>query len=336
MSSRRAFTLVELLVVIAVIALLLALLLPAIQSAREAARRTQCTNHHRQIGLAVLQHSSSSERLPPVYDKRSIFPENQVISWRFTVLPFLEENALFDALGDVGAWTMRSQFRASDSVKPAVVSVYRCPSTPGPPAFNPAKDDEFFGVGGNNKHIFDADGSVMFDLVGTEDTKAPFLTLSLPPSGHEYTELILAGAWYGSSNPERDRKRIEFANFRSGLAYRTGARLVRATDGLSKTILVAEQAGGNQQYARGTSGAHVVWKAGNPWLGPQALFFVSSYELKPEATAINWSNVGGIFGFHGGANVVLCDGSVRFLDETIEKAVVTSLLARNDGGMTSR
>ena len=70
MNASRGFTLVELLVVIAIIALLVALLIPAVQSTREAARRTQCTNHFKQVALATLNHASGTDSLPPRTEKR--------------------------------------------------------------------------------------------------------------------------------------------------------------------------------------------------------------------------------------------------------------------------
>jgi prepilin-type N-terminal cleavage/methylation domain-containing protein/prepilin-type processing-associated H-X9-DG protein len=105
--ARRGFTLVELLVVIAIIGVLVALLLPAIQAAREAARRSQCANNMRQLSLAVLNYESSRKELPPaglaqiIQDKAfgvDIFNPLAGIrfSWIVEVLPFMEEQSLFD------------------------------------------------------------------------------------------------------------------------------------------------------------------------------------------------------------------------------------------------
>ncbi len=87
---RSAFTLVELLVVIAIIGILIALLLPAVQAAREAARRSQCTNNLKQIGLALHNYESSNKRLPPGYittSKTSTHPP---------LLPYFEQSAAYD------------------------------------------------------------------------------------------------------------------------------------------------------------------------------------------------------------------------------------------------
>ena len=94
-----AFTLVELLVVIAIIGVLVALLLPAIQAAREAARRAQCTNKLKQLGLSVLNYESSRKELPAGHRMTKIGNNiDSLGSWVTQVLPFLEESALFSRI----------------------------------------------------------------------------------------------------------------------------------------------------------------------------------------------------------------------------------------------
>src|SRR5579863_616767 len=102
--SRRGFTLIELLVVIAIIAVLIALLLPAVQSAREAARRIQCTNNLKQIGLGLLNYESSNGAFPPasiLYGVEPGSPKAQFKSnWSVVarIAPFLELGPMFNAM----------------------------------------------------------------------------------------------------------------------------------------------------------------------------------------------------------------------------------------------
>jgi len=116
----RAFTLIELLTVVAILSVLIALLLPAVQAAREAARRVECANNLHQVGLALQGHHEQRGEFPPgarLHDRKIQIG----VSWRGLVLPFLDQNALFDALGpkpDGGV----SQARLP------VISTYRCPS----------------------------------------------------------------------------------------------------------------------------------------------------------------------------------------------------------------
>jgi prepilin-type N-terminal cleavage/methylation domain-containing protein/prepilin-type processing-associated H-X9-DG protein len=106
--GNRGFTLVELLVVIAIIGILIALLLPAVQAARETARKTQCVNRLKQIVTAAMNHESTKSELPPsglMTQQTSVYhgvtydhfePKDEVLSWAVVLLPYLEEQALFD------------------------------------------------------------------------------------------------------------------------------------------------------------------------------------------------------------------------------------------------
>ena len=122
-SCRRGFTLVELLVVIAIIGILIALLLPAVQAAREAARRMQCTNNLKQIGLAIHNYATTYlEHFPvgsPGSAKHGLFT---------TLLPYLEQSPMHDQID----WTL-STYDCPDRY--TVVSAYVCPSWPGEPVF---------------------------------------------------------------------------------------------------------------------------------------------------------------------------------------------------------
>src|SRR5262245_26276448 len=101
--QKRGFTLVELLVVIAIIGVLVALLLPAIQSAREAARRTQCVNNLKQIGIALHNHHDTKGALPwgsylidPPWGRE--VPRNERTTWIVKIMPYMEEQSLYDQI----------------------------------------------------------------------------------------------------------------------------------------------------------------------------------------------------------------------------------------------
>lgn len=131
---RSAFTLVELLVVIAILGVLVGLLLPAVQAAREAARRTQTSNHLRQIGLAVTNHASARKVFPSAYASDSESPSRDPDTfdgppgwgWGTQILPFLEEQGLHDQLDlDLPCW------HPNNAVPTAVgLSVFLNPSAP--------------------------------------------------------------------------------------------------------------------------------------------------------------------------------------------------------------
>jgi prepilin-type N-terminal cleavage/methylation domain-containing protein len=126
--SRRAFTLVELLVVIAVIGILIALLLPAVQAAREAARRAECKNNLRQLGLAVLNYESTYRTLPAsAIVNLSVTSTGNNGSWGVhgRILHFLEQANLYDQVDLNVAWDFQ---QAIDGLE---VPVFTCPGDPG-------------------------------------------------------------------------------------------------------------------------------------------------------------------------------------------------------------
>src|SRR4051812_27790865 len=136
--SRRGFTLVELLVVIAIIGVLVALLLPAVQSARESARRMQCSNNIRQIGLALHNFHDTNQCLPPggvatatgptvAHTKFSI-PINVIRGWGVFIYPYMEQKSLSDQYN----WNKNWHDISNQQVYSTYVKGLICPSSPLP------------------------------------------------------------------------------------------------------------------------------------------------------------------------------------------------------------
>ncbi len=129
MNRHRGFTLIELLVVIAIIAVLIALLLPAVQSAREAARRAQCTNNLKQMGLALHNYHDAMSIFPPGYIAASKFIDGETDtspgwSWATMILPQLEQAPLYSS---INVW-LPIQAAANTTATQTVLNAYLCPS----------------------------------------------------------------------------------------------------------------------------------------------------------------------------------------------------------------
>jgi prepilin-type N-terminal cleavage/methylation domain-containing protein len=141
----RGLTLVELLVVIAIVGVLVALLLPAVQAAREAARRAQCQNHVRQIGLALHHHHTTHRSLPPGWVS-SALNGDPGWGWAAVALPFLEQEALQEASGG-GPWGgpgggpgsglggLPIGHPANQRLRETSLAMFLCPSDPAEPLF---------------------------------------------------------------------------------------------------------------------------------------------------------------------------------------------------------
>ncbi len=307
---RTAFTLVELLVVIAIIGILVALLLPAVQAAREAARRTQCQNNLKQLGLAFHNFESTMKKLPLAYTDRSVGGAN---NWVPFVLPYAEQQNLVQAY-DVSIDWWRAPNRAFVAQP---LKIMQCNSTPimnriqdkpetTPPNKTGACGDYFTPAG------------VHLDI-----------NLALPAASQFVAGADLRGAvcWFSATNAEN--------------------RLAEIVDGTSNTILVGECAGredvyrGREKFPVNYTSAPKVRARGGAWATTDNAYEIgqrkpwdASFGTIPGQVRINNSNEWGhcFYSFHaGGANFVFADGSVRFLAESIDLYLLAAQVTRNGG-----
>ena len=202
-SARRAFTLVELLVVIAIIGILVGLLLPAVQVAREAARRMQCSNHIRQLGLATHNYESAYNRLPSGWVSNGLSGEPGW-GWSAALLPFMEGNNIANKVD----WRLAIEATVHTSIRETVVATFNCPSDPFGNTFEIGKPSAI-----NVKTV--DDGDKLF-RISKSNYIAMFGTFELEDSPYRGD-----GMYYGNSKTK----------FRDVI------------DGLSNTLMVGERSG---------------------------------------------------------------------------------------------
>lgn len=314
------FTLVELLVVVAIIGILMAILLPAVQAAREAARRMSCSNNLKQIGLAVDNFEGAHRRYPP---SRIIFTEptsgRKTVNGLLTlILPFIEETNIAEF------YDYEKGFDHADnqSAVNMAIPVYQCPSVPGSrvvPIYNR------FAKGAESP---------------------PGYTAQATDYLHPRVAMDFAGKSFGSGA-------LADETIKSGTSQRRHPKDI--TDGLSRTVLMLESAGHPINYIRGGANssppAYFGWYG--EWPDTVGMFVVpytpdgttpsfvhpscGSFPTVKDGSAnciMNCNNNQAPYSLHpGGINVVLCDGSVRFLSEDIEAQTFWGLCCRNDGNV---
>jgi len=196
----NGFTLVELLVVIAIIGILVALLLPAIQAAREAARRTECLNKCRQIGLAIHNYHDAKRELPP---SRIV---DYMLTWAGVILPYIEQGNIADQVD-----TFKSFDNQLEIVRTTPVDIFLCPSRTHDELLVEAPKNRVLGIKG--------------------DFGAMTSTFLLNGYRGQYFD----GAFiYGDSTPGLSRTGVVLKSWKSRTSFR------RITDGLSNTIFVSE------------------------------------------------------------------------------------------------
>ncbi len=300
----RGFTLIELLVVIAIIAILIALLLPAVQTAREAARRTQCRNNLRQIGIALHNYHDLHDLFPPGYISDDVSPSDGVgsetgsgFSWASMLLPYLDQAGIYDELN----------FEAS-SLDPdnldlgrTVLPVFLCGTDRVEPLFD-VKDssDNVLGTiaSSNYAGVFGYGSVTMQPGFGTgifyrnsntnirDITDGSSNTLAVGERSHELTP----STWYAA---------VPGASVNAGMAM-----MPMMTEGAGHLVL-----------------GHV---GQGPMMGMPAM----------EHTPNSSGHIVNFWSRHpGGTHFLFCDGAVRFLSENIDYPEYKSFGMRSDGGV---
>lgn len=315
--SRRAFTLVELLVVIAIIGILVALLLPAVQAAREAARRMQCTNHLKQFGLALHNYHDTYKSF--VYRKGGTNGPSSSTSNRYrrsgfiSLLPYLEQGPMWDAIksgsppeGPAG-WSSWGPWNESPSV-------CICPSDSGRSRTGRTQVNSYgFCIGDQSNGIRD-DRSVR-GVFGTRDT----VRIAQITDGTSNTILMSERNIEGGVSATQAPWAVGTNEVDKRFAIAIAVGPVRSSPNVCFTVV-----SGNYYVA----GTNVQGRWGKYWHDGQPMYVGFNTILPPNAPAC--SEDGGNYGDRnhlvipptsdhpGGVNVLLADGSVKFISDTID------------------
>lgn len=316
--TRAGFTLIELLVVIAIIAVLIALLLPAVQQAREAARRTQCKNNLKQLGLSLqnfhdnLKHFPAGAQNDVLKRGESVPPATGYIrgtSWIVFILPYMDQAALYKRYDFTQAYNSVANGAFGASV---ILPAIYCPSGPQPRQYldpntnlttNPST--HYYGVMGPN---LGANPSVV-----TLNGKTYSHVVGNPTANDAYSTTGLLGQY-------RDNPGSVTTGFYTSFA------MIR--DGSSNTFIVAELA---KTLPTGVPNQYRSWIRGNN--GGSGTTKNVRYPIN--STFYNGSNNFNDISFGadhvGGCHFAMADGTVRFINQSIDLSLYQSLASRQSG-----
>jgi prepilin-type N-terminal cleavage/methylation domain-containing protein len=320
----RAFTLLELLIVIAIIGILIALLLPAVQATREAARRTSCANNLMQLGLALSQHHSARGALPagvrgdagPIKNE----PKGKHYGWITQVLPYLEQGNVYDQID----WEAGVYDKANQRVRHVRLPGFNCPShrTGGMGSdYAGCHHDVEAPIDADNHGVMFLNSAVRYDQI-TDGRSCTLLVgekLLSQADMDLYNQIEATLNTFGSDGPEP-----AFPPDEPPLPAEAGV-----SDEMSMPGLPTPSDLGWISGTRGT-----LRNTGTPinerWRAEKATRYNGPAIADPEADLSLW--VGGFESWHtNGAQFILADGSMRFLSEHTSLKVYQQLGHRADG-----
>jgi prepilin-type N-terminal cleavage/methylation domain-containing protein/prepilin-type processing-associated H-X9-DG protein len=333
-NPKSAFTLVELLVVITIIGILIALLLPAVQAAREAARRLQCQNNLKQIALGFLNHEERQGFYPTggwctlwTGDPLRGFGRDQPGGWIYNILPYIEQEPLWNLPDDGDAWNITPQQKTQAAIMSETpLALMNCPSR------RPSQLYPYTQVSG-----WDLRNAYTVKLVARNDYAANAGDCN-GWTGETYSFMY----YNGNSQSETDYSKLNNLTFPygkehpnlhkhfTGIVYiRSQLPMNQVLDGTSSTYMVGEKFLNPDYYATGTGGAdnQVMYIGWGRDVGRVGYPDVLPYQDTSGAD-LHW-NFGSAHS--GGFHIAFCDGSVRLISYAIDPATHTRLANRADG-----